>query len=31
VEVARIMAGAAELSVPLAADVGIGANWDEAH
>jgi DNA polymerase-1 len=25
------MAGAAELSVPLVVDVGVGANWDEAH
>ena len=25
------MVGAAELSVPLVVDVGIGANWDEAH
>ncbi|MBQ0943764.1 DNA polymerase I [Ideonella sp. 4Y16] len=27
----RLMAGAAELSVPLLAEVGQGANWDEAH
>jgi DNA polymerase-1 len=26
-----IMQDAAELSVPLIADVGIGDNWDEAH
>jgi DNA polymerase-1 len=25
------MAGAAELRVPLVVDVGVGANWDEAH
>ena len=25
------MSGAAELSVPLVVDVGIGDNWDEAH
>ncbi|HEY6985800.1 MAG TPA: DNA polymerase, partial [Rhodanobacteraceae bacterium] len=25
------MAAAAELSVPLIVDVGVGANWDEAH
>jgi DNA polymerase-1 len=25
------MAGAAELTVPLVVDVGVGANWDEAH
>ena len=29
--VPRIMAGVASLAVPLVADVGIGANWDEAH
>ncbi|WP_398309368.1 DNA polymerase I [Zoogloea sp.] len=27
----RLMAGVAQLSVPLVAEVGIGANWDEAH
>jgi DNA polymerase I len=26
-----LMATAAELSVPLKVDVGIGLNWDEAH
>jgi DNA polymerase-1 len=26
-----IMEGAAELAVPLVVEVGIGANWDEAH
>ena len=27
----RIMAGVAELKVPLEADVGVGRNWEEAH
>ncbi|MFZ5508632.1 MAG: DNA polymerase I [Pseudomonadota bacterium] len=27
----RLMAGVARLSVPLVVDVGVGANWDEAH
>ena len=31
VEVPRIMAGVAELKVPLLAEVGVGANWEEAH
>ena len=26
-----LMAGAAELSVPLLVDIGVGNNWDEAH
>lgn len=30
-EVAKIMSGAAELSVPLKVDTGTGKNWDEAH
>lgn len=30
-EVPRIMASVAELSVPLVAEVGVGANWDQAH
>ena len=30
-EVPRIMAGVAELKVPLLAEVGVGANWDQAH
>jgi DNA polymerase-1 len=30
-EVPRLMCGVAELKVPLVADVGVGANWDEAH
>jgi DNA polymerase-1 len=29
--VPRLMAAVAELSVPLLAEVGVGANWDEAH
>jgi DNA polymerase-1 len=30
-QVCSIMANAADLNVPLQADAGIGANWDEAH
>jgi DNA polymerase-1 len=30
-EVARLMAGAAQLAVPLKVETGIGPNWDEAH
>jgi DNA polymerase-1 len=30
-ELPRLMAGVAQLSVPLVAEVGTGANWDEAH
>jgi DNA polymerase-1 len=29
--VPRVMAGVATLAVPLVADVGVGANWDQAH
>jgi DNA polymerase-1 len=29
--VPRLMAGVAQLRVPLLAEVGVGANWDEAH
>jgi DNA polymerase-1 len=29
--IAALMQGAAELAVPLLVDVGVGANWDEAH
>jgi DNA polymerase-1 len=29
--VPRLMAGVAALKVPLVAEVGVGANWDEAH
>jgi DNA polymerase-1 len=28
---ASIMAAAAELAAPLVVDIGVGANWDEAH
>jgi len=30
-EATRLMAGAAQLSVPLIVDSGVGDNWDEAH
>jgi len=30
-EVPKLMAGVAQFSVPLLAEVGIGANWDQAH
>jgi DNA polymerase-1 len=30
-EVPRLMSGVAQLAVPLLAEVGVGANWDEAH
>ena len=30
-EVPRLMAGVASLKVPLLAEVGVGANWDQAH
>ncbi len=30
-EIPRLMAGVAQLKVPLVAEVGVGANWDEAH
>ena len=30
-EIPRIMAAVAQLKVPLLAEVGVGANWDEAH
>ncbi len=30
-EVPRVMASVASLKVPLLAEVGVGANWDEAH
>ncbi|MGS2718405.1 DNA polymerase I [Eionea flava] len=30
-QIADIMSNAAELSVPLIVDIGIGSNWDEAH
>jgi DNA polymerase-1 len=31
VEVPRLMAEVAQLKVPLLAEVGVGANWDQAH
>ncbi len=31
VEIPRLMAGVAQLKVPLIAEVGVGMNWDEAH
>jgi len=30
-EIPRLMAGVAQLLVPLVAEVGVGPNWDEAH
>ena len=30
-EIPKLMAGVAQLSVPLIAEVGVGPNWDEAH
>ncbi len=30
-EIPRLMAGVAELKVPLLAEIGIGPNWDKAH
>jgi DNA polymerase-1 len=30
-EVLRLMAGVAELKVPLLAEIGVGPNWDKAH
>ena len=27
----RLMAGVADLKVPLLAEIGVGPNWDEAH
>jgi DNA polymerase-1 len=30
-EIPRLMASVAELKVPLLAEVGVGANWDQAH
>jgi DNA polymerase-1 len=31
IEIPRLMAGVAELKVPLLAEVGVGPNWDKAH
>ncbi len=30
-EIPRLMAGVAQLKVPLLAEVGVGSNWDQAH
>jgi DNA polymerase-1 len=30
-EVPKLMAGVAQLKVPLLAEVGVGVNWDKAH
>jgi DNA polymerase-1 len=30
-QVPALMAGVARFNVPLLAEVGVGANWDEAH
>ncbi len=30
-EVPALMAGVAQLKVPLLAEVGVGANWEQAH
>jgi DNA polymerase-1 len=30
-EIPRLMAAVAQLKVPLLAEVGVGANWDQAH
>jgi DNA polymerase-1 len=30
-EIPRLMAGVADLKVALLAEVGVGANWDQAH
>jgi len=30
-EICRLMSGAAELSIPLLVEAGVGENWDEAH
>jgi len=30
-ELPRLMAGVAQLSVPLLAEVGVGPNWEQAH
>jgi DNA polymerase-1 len=30
-EIPRVMAGVAELRVPLLAEIGVGPNWEQAH
>jgi DNA polymerase I len=30
-EVPRLMAGVAQLKVPLLAEIGVGPNWEQAH
>jgi DNA polymerase-1 len=30
-EIPRLMAGVADLKVPLLAEVGVGPNWEQAH
>ncbi|MDX1653864.1 MAG: DNA polymerase, partial [Candidatus Competibacteraceae bacterium] len=30
-KIRQLMAGAAQLTVPLEVDIGVGDNWDEAH
>jgi DNA polymerase-1 len=30
-DIPNLMAGVADLKVPLLAEVGVGANWDQAH
>jgi DNA polymerase I len=30
-QIKKLMAGAAQLKVPLVVDLGLGSNWDEAH
>jgi len=30
-QVEKLMCAAADLSVPLTVETGVGANWDEAH
>jgi DNA polymerase I len=30
-EIPRLMASVAQLKVPLLAEVGVGANWEQAH